>query len=179
MHQASPVRGWLACTIRYSTGSRRLMLGEAMSIFARSTRAPFSNSPARMRANRSRFSSTDRSRYGEFVPGAVSVPRVSRISSAVWSSTNACPVLDQVDGPRVELLEVVGRVEELAAPVEAEPADVGLDRVDVRLLLLLGVGVVEPEVAAAAELARDAEVEGRSTWHGRCGGSRWARAGTG
>ena len=67
------------------------MFGLAMSIFARRTRAPFSNSPARMRANRSRFSSIDRSRYGEFVPGLVSVPRVSRISSAVRSSTNASP----------------------------------------------------------------------------------------
>ena len=28
----------------------------------------------------------------EFVPGAVSVPRVSRVSSADWSSTNAWPV---------------------------------------------------------------------------------------
>ena len=60
----------------------------------------------------------------------------------------------------VQLLEVVGRVEQVVAPVEPEPAHVGLDGIDVRLLLLLGVGVVEPEVAAAAELARDAEVEG-------------------
>ena len=59
---------------------------------------------------------------------------------------------DQVDGPVVELLEVVRRVVEVLAPVEAEPADVGLDRVDVLLLLLLRVRVVEAEVAAAAEL---------------------------
>ena len=45
------------------------MFGEAMSIFARRTRAPFGNSPARMRANRSRFSSTGRSRHGESAPG--------------------------------------------------------------------------------------------------------------
>ena len=43
---------------------------------------------------------------------------------------------DQVDGPRVELLEVVGRVVEVLAPVEPEPADVRLDGVDVLLLLL-------------------------------------------
>ena len=43
-----------------STGSRRFMLPDAMSIFARSTRAPLGNSPARMRRNRSRFSSTGR-----------------------------------------------------------------------------------------------------------------------
>ena len=42
---------------------------------------------ARMRRNRSRFSSTDRSRYGLLRPGSVSVPRYSRISSAVRLST--------------------------------------------------------------------------------------------
>src|SRR5207237_8242506 len=41
----------------------------------------------------------------------------------------------------------------------AEPLDVGLDRVDVLHLLLLGVGVVEAEVAAPAVLRGDAEVE--------------------
>ena len=48
------------------------------------------------------------------------------------------PLLDEVDGPGVQLLEVVGRVVEVLAPVEPQPADVGLDRVDVLLLLLLG-----------------------------------------
>ena len=66
---------------------------------------------------------------------------------------------DEMDGPGVELLEVVRRVEEVLAPVEAEPAHVRLDGVDVRLLLPFRIGVVETEVAAAAELARDAEIE--------------------
>ena len=61
---------------------------------------------------------------------------------------------DQVDRPVVELLEVVRREVEVLAPVEAEPAHVGLDGVDVLLLLLDRVGVVEAQVAAAAELAR-------------------------
>ncbi len=69
------------------------------------------------------------------------------------------PGPDQVDRPVVQLLEVVGRVVEVLAPVEAEPADVRLDRVDVLLLLLHRVRVVEPEVAAAAELLRDPEVQ--------------------
>ena len=67
--------------------------------------------------------------------------------------------LDQVLGPRVELLEVVGRVIEVLAPVEAEPAHVALDGVDVLLLLLGRIGVVEAQVAAAAELLRHPEVE--------------------
>ena len=65
----------------------------------------------------------------------------------------------EVDGPLVELLEVVRGEVQVLAPVEPQPADVGLDGVDVLLLFLGGVGVVEAQVAAAAELPRDAEVE--------------------
>ena len=73
------------------TGSRMLRFGEAMSIFARSVRAPSGNSPARIRRNRSRFSSTGRLRYGLSLPGSVRVPRCSRTSSAVRSQTYAFP----------------------------------------------------------------------------------------
>src|SRR5262249_13338762 len=45
------------------------------------------------------------------------------------------------------------------APVEAQPANVLLDRIDVLLLLLDRVGVVEAQVAAAAELLGNPEVE--------------------
>jgi hypothetical protein len=47
----------------------------------------------------------------------------------------------------------------MLAPVEAEPADVCLDRVDVLLLFLDRVGVVEAQVAVTADLLRDPEVE--------------------
>ncbi len=66
---------------------------------------------------------------------------------------------DQRDGPLVQLLEVVRGEEQVLAPVVAEPAHVGLDGVDVLLLFLLGVRVVEAQVAAAAELLGNAEVE--------------------
>ena len=66
---------------------------------------------------------------------------------------------DQVLGPGVELLEIVRGVVEVLAPVEAEPAHVALDGVDVFLLFLGRIGVVEAQMAAAAELLRDAEVE--------------------
>ena len=59
---------------------------------------------------------------------------------------------DQVLGPGVELLEVVASVIEVLPPVEAQPAHVALDGVDVLLLLLGRVGVVEAQIAAAAEL---------------------------
>jgi hypothetical protein len=69
------------------------------------------------------------------------------------------PGADEVERPLVELLEVVGRVVEVLAPVEPEPANVRLDGVDVLLLLLDRVRVVEPQVAAAARLGRDPEVQ--------------------
>src|SRR5213080_2838825 len=47
----------------------------------------------------------------------------------------------------------------MLAPVEAEPADVLLDRLDVLLLFLDRVGVVEAQVATPAELLSDPEVE--------------------
>ena len=62
-------------------------------------------------------------------------------------------------GPLIELLEVIRRVIEVTVPVVAEPAHVALDRVDVLLLFFGRVGVVEAQVAAAAELLRHAEVE--------------------
>ena len=42
----------------------------------------------------------------------------------------------------------------------------------------VGVGVVEAQVAGAAELARRRRSSGRSTWRGRCAGSRSAPAGS-
>jgi hypothetical protein len=66
---------------------------------------------------------------------------------------------DQVPGPVVELLEVVGGEVEVLAPVEAEPAHVLFDRLDVFQLLLDRVGVVKAQVAAAADLLGRAEVE--------------------
>ncbi len=60
--------------------------------------------------------------------------------------------------PLVELAEVVGGVAE-ALPVEAEPAHVVLDGVDVLLLFFLGIGVVEAQVGFAAELVGEAEVD--------------------
>ena len=47
----------------------------------------------------------------------------------------------------------------MLAPIEAEPAHVALDGVDIFLLLLGRVGVVEAQVAVAAELLGDAEIE--------------------
>ena len=58
---------------------------------------------------------------------------------------------DELDGELVELLEVVGREEE-RVPLEAEPLDVFLDRVDVLDVFLRRIRVVEAQVARAAGL---------------------------
>ncbi len=68
------------------------------------------------------------------------------------------PLLDQRDGKLVELLEVVGRIE-LGVPREAQPLDVFLDGVDILDVFLGRVRVVEAEVADAAPLLGDAEVQ--------------------
>ena len=62
-------------------------------------------------------------------------------------------------------------------PVEAEPMHRLDDRVDVLLLLFLGIGVVETQVAHAAVLGAPGRSSGRCSSHDRCAGSRWARAG--
>src|SRR5262249_24569261 len=66
---------------------------------------------------------------------------------------------DQLLRPAIELLEVVAGVVQVPAPIEAEPAHVIHDRVDVFLALLGGVRVVEAQVTATAEVTRQAEVD--------------------
>jgi hypothetical protein len=65
----------------------------------------------------------------------------------------------QVLGPVVELLEIVGGVIEVLPPVKAEPAHVALDGVDIFLFLLDRIGVVEAQIAVAAELQAQPEIE--------------------
>ncbi len=66
---------------------------------------------------------------------------------------------DQMLRPVVELLEIIRGMVEVPAPVEAEPAHVALDRVDIFLLFLGRVGVVETQVAASAIFLRHPEIE--------------------
>ena len=67
-------------------------------------------------------------------------------------------LFDQIDGELIELLEVVRRVE-LRAPREPEPRDILFDRVDVLDVFLRRVRVVEAQVAGAAALGGDPEVQ--------------------
>ena len=65
---------------------------------------------------------------------------------------------DQLLAGQVQDLEVVGGVAQVV-PVEAEPAHVVLDRADVLGVFLGRVGVVQAQVALAAEFAGDAEIQ--------------------
>jgi hypothetical protein len=86
----------------------------------------------------------------------VNEPRAALISSALWLSTYARPA---AIGEFIELAEVVRGIKIRLSPVEAEPLHSLLDGVDVLLFLLFRVGVVEAQVAAAAVLLGEAEVE--------------------
>ena len=66
---------------------------------------------------------------------------------------------DQMLRPRVELLEIIGGMKEIPAPIEAEPAHVALDGVDIFLRFLGRIGVVETQIAVAAEFLGDAEIQ--------------------
>ena len=96
----------------------------------------------------------------------------------VRSQTKASPSRISFSRREVEHLEVVRGMAQVV-PLEAEPAHVVLDGLDVLGVFLRRVGVVEAQVALAAELARRCRSSGRSPWRGRCAGSRSARAGSG
>ena len=66
---------------------------------------------------------------------------------------------NKCDSPIVELLVVIRGMIFVFVPLEAEPTDVGLDRVDVSLFFLGWVSVVETQVTAPAELLCDTEVQ--------------------
>jgi len=112
-----------------------------------------------MRRNRSRFSSTGRSRNGLFFSGlgerAAAQPDLLLRLVVDIGKTGA----DQALGPLVQPFEIVRGEEEVLAPIVSKPFDVGLNRIDELLLFPGRVGVIEPQMAAPAELLRDAEVE--------------------
>ena len=162
----------------YIIGSRRFMFGDAMSIFARSTCEPSGNSPARMRSNsRGSRPSADRG-TGSSVPGCVSVPRYSRISSARQVVHVGAALRDQLDGALVHLLEVVGRVELARVPVEPEPAHVGCGSSRRTRRLPWSGWCRRSAGCTCRRTPRRRRSSGRSTWRARCAGSRSAPGGS-
>ena len=145
--------------MRYITGSRMFRLGEAMSIFARKVRdavgelaGPHPLEQVKVLVDRAIAVGAVRARLGERAAGFADL--VGREVADVGLAG-----LDQLHGPLVNLLEIVRGVKQPVLPIEAQPADVLHDRIDVLDVLFAGVGIVEAEVAQAAELLGDAEVQ--------------------
>ena len=67
--------------------------------------------------------------------------------------------LDEPHRALIEAIEIVRRVVIPVVPVNAEPANILLDRSGERLVLCLRIGIVHPEVTDAAILFSDPEIE--------------------
>ena len=67
--------------------------------------------------------------------------------------------LDEIDSERIELLEIIGGIEQTVAPVESQPANIVNDRFHVLRGLARRVRIVQPEIAGAVVLLGKAEVE--------------------
>ena len=68
-------------------------------------------------------------------------------------------VADQLFGPAVKLIEIVGRVFDIPVPANAEPGNIRLDRIDKFLIFFRRVGIVETQIAMPAEFRGYAEIE--------------------
>ena len=93
------------------------------------------------------------------MPGCVSVPArraqlVGRLAVDVRE-----PLRDEPFGELVQDVVVIGRVVPMRAPVVAEPAHGGRDRILVLDLLLQRIGVVEAQMARAAVFGGKAEIQ--------------------
>ena len=71
----------------------------------------------------------------------------------------SAPGQDQLHRPYVQLVEVVGRIEEPVFPVASQPANVFDNRIDILGLFLRRIGVVEAQVALTAKLRGEPKVE--------------------
>ena len=87
------------------------------------------------------------------------MPRCWRTSSRAQIAYVGLAGFDELDGPFIKLVEIVGCVEHPVTPIAAEPADVFDDGVDVFGVFLCRIGVVEAQVALAAEFGGEAEVQ--------------------
>ena len=148
-------------------------LGEAMSILARSTCSPSANSPARMRRNRYRVLFHAAVAAGALLAGTGQGAAVLADLVGAQVVHIGLALEDELLGVFVELVEIVGRVEFAVVPFTAQPLHVLADGIHVFGVFLDGVGVVEAQVAHAAELARPRRSSGRWTWHGPDAGNRW------
>ena len=73
---------------------------------------------------------------------------------------NKCLVrLDQVFRPGIKLFKVIGRVFDIAIPVEAQPGNVFADGIDEFLIFLRRICIVEAQITLASKFGRNSEVQ--------------------
>jgi len=77
----------------------------------------------------------------------------------VQTADKGFALLDEVAGPVIKLIEIIGGKKFAVFPVDPQPAQVFLDGIDVFRLFLLGVGIVEAQIELAAKLLADAIVQ--------------------
>ena len=159
MHHALPVRGCSACRMRYSTGIAQVHVGRR-HVDLRAQHACTVGELASAHAAEQvevllhRTIAIGRVLAGLGQRAALAAHLIGRRVVDIGLA-----FADQILGPFVELLEIIRRMIQVLAPVEAQPVHVALDRVDELLLLLGRVGVVETQMAAAAVFLRHAEVQ--------------------
>jgi hypothetical protein len=66
---------------------------------------------------------------------------------------------DQLLGPIVKLLKIIRGIKQPVLPIEAQPADAVLDRVDVLDVLLAGIRIVEAQIAQPTVALREPEIQ--------------------
>ena len=158
-------------------GSRRFMLGAAMSIFARSVRAPSGNSPARIRVKRSRFS-LDRAAAVRAVASRLVPPAAIPAHLVALQVVDVGqPLPDQRDGALVRAARSSPRRSGNGRPNRTR-ASGGRPRSRARTRRPRSRGSCRPSGGCRARRSRArCRSSGRSPSHGRCAGSRSARGG--
>ncbi len=130
-----------------------------MSIFARRTWAPSSNSPARIRSNKVQVL------FHRPIPIGALLARLGQgapifadlVRTQVADIGLAHP--DQLESVLVQPVIVVGGVVQAILPVEAQPSHIADDRLHILHALPARVRVVHPKIAGAPVLGGDPEIE--------------------
>ena len=131
-----------------------------MSIFARNVRAPSGNSPAFIRASRSRFSSIGTIAETDSLCRAGDIrrsPPASYHRHRLYLCARVPPHIRKAD--RNNPKRSAAPAEVLVGPTIDQPFHIGHDRIDILGFFLRRVGIVHADVANSAELVCDAEVE--------------------
>ena len=140
-------------------GSRRFRLGEAMSILARRGSRAVGKLTRLHALEQSEILFHRSVAIGALLAGLSQGAAMFAYFVGRQIANESVAGLDQLNGPLIELVEIVGRVEKPVAPIAAEPADILDDRVDVLGFFFRRIGVVEAQVAFAAELRGQPEIQ--------------------